>query len=48
MIKKSLLGRLWLTFVITFCAPALVITAFKTYNAVGHELGRVVYEAMHE
>lgn len=40
MIRKALLA-----FVITFCAPALLINCYKTYSAAGSSIGKFVYEA---
>lgn len=35
-------------FVFAFCAPALIVNAVQTYNAAGHEIGKVIFEATHE
>ncbi len=43
MIRKALLA-----FLITFCAPAMLISAYRTYAAAGADVGKFVYEATHE
>lgn len=35
-------------FVITFCAPALVLNAIQTYGATGQKIGQKIYEGTHE
>lgn len=48
MMTKNKIYLALFVFTITFCMPALIINAIKTYGAAGQEVGRIVYEVTHE